>query len=249
MSLFRSRSSEVSREARGELQARGCLPRETPRAPARSLPLSHRGPAAGSQGAARAGKAGSRASQRRLPAPRGPGAPSRPRAPISLHLRPTRPPPETPPAGSKLCAPSATAILAKFARPGPLPTCAGDAPARAARAPGPRRAARSPGRTGESPPPPPPAPLGGRAEPPPPRPGGGVSEPRGGGGRGDLAYLRWRRATAGRPRGLRAAARRARSGGERATTNGDISRRSTWRASGARRRPQAPRSSAEPAPA
>lgn len=79
---------------------------------------------------------------------------------------------------------SAGAILAKFARPSPLPTCAGDAPARAARAPGPRGAARSPGRTGESPQSPPPAPLGGRAEPPPPRKGGGVSEPRGGGGAG-----------------------------------------------------------------
>lgn len=93
----------------------------------------------------------------------------------------------------------AGAILAKFVRPSPLPTCAGDAPARAAPAPGPRGAARSPGRTGESPQSPPPAPLGGRAEPPPPRKGGGVSEPRGGGGRGDLAYLRWRPATTGRP--------------------------------------------------
>lgn len=44
---------------------------------------------------------------------------------------------------------SAGAILAKFVRPNPLPTCAGDAPARAAQALGPRGAARSPGRTGE----------------------------------------------------------------------------------------------------
>lgn len=237
---------------RRELQARGVNPPpETPRIPARSLRLSHRGPAAGTQGAARAGKEGSRVSQRRRPARRGLRAPRRPPPPVFRHLRPTRRPPETPPAGSKLCAPSAAAILAKFARLSPLPTCAGDAPARAARAPGPRGPARSPGRTGESPPSPPPAPLGGRAEPPPPPQRGGVSEPRGGGGRGrgDIAYLRWRRAADGRPRGLCAAARRARSGGERATTNGDISRRSTWRASGARRRPQAPRSSAEPAPA
>lgn len=61
------------------------------------------------------------------------------------------------------------AILAKFVWPSPLPTCAGDAPARAARAPGPPGAARSPGHTGESPPSPPPASLGGRAPPPPPR--------------------------------------------------------------------------------
>lgn len=62
---------------------------------------------------------------------------------------------------------------------------------------------------------------------------------RGGGGGGlghgpgwgpGFAYLRGRRAAPGRPRGLCAAARQARSGGERATTNGDISRRSTWRA-------------------
>lgn len=43
----------------------------------------------------------------------------------------------------------AGAILAKFVRPSPLPTCAGEAPARAAQALGPPGAARSPGRTGE----------------------------------------------------------------------------------------------------
>lgn len=128
------------------------------------------------------------------------------------------------------------AILAKFERQSQFLTCARKEPARAAWAPGPPGAARSPGRTGESPPPlspRPPAPLGGRAEPlppPPPRKGGrGLGTP-GGGGRGDLAYLRWRRATPGCPLGLCAAAGRARSGGEQATTNGDISRRSTWRA-------------------
>lgn len=124
---------------------------------------------------------------------------------------------------------SAEAILTKFARPSPFPTCAGDAPARAAQALGPRGAARSPGCTGSSPPSPPPAPLGDRAEPPPPVRGEGSRSPGRGRAR-DLAYLRWRRATTGGPPGLCAAARRARSGGEQATTNGDISRRSTWRA-------------------
>lgn len=252
-SLLRSLSSGVPRDARaraagarGESSSRNA-PHSGPLPPA--LPPRPRRWHAGRRPSREGGQ---RVSQRRRPARRGLRAPRRPPPPVFRHLRPTRRPPETPPAGSKLCAPSAAAILAKFARLSPLPTCAGDAPARAARAPGPRGPARSPGRTGESPPsPPPPAPLGGRAEPPPPPQRGGVSEPRGGGGRGrgDIAYLRWRRAADGRPRGLCAAARRARSGGERATTNGDISRRSTWRASGARRRPQAPRSSAEPAPA
>ena len=249
-SLLRSLSSGVSREARGRAAgARGesssrNAPRSSPLPPA--LPPRPRRWLAGRRPSREGGQPGVPA---QAPGSARPPRPAPPPPPVFRHLRPTQRPPETPPAGSKLCAPSAGAILAKFVRLSPLPTCAGDAPARAARAPGPRGPARSPGRTGESPPSPPPAPLGGRAEPPPPPQRGGVSEPRGGGGRGDLAYLRWRRAAAGRPRGLCAAARRARSGGERATTNGDISRRSTWRASGARRRPQAPRSSAEPAPA
>lgn len=136
---------------------------------------------------------------------------------------------------------SARAIIAKFARQSPFLTCAGKEPARVALTPGPPGAARSPGRTGESPP----GSRRSRRCRRRPRPsaaarslcllrlferGGGVWEPWGGGGRGDLAYLRWRRATPGRPLGLCAAAGRARSSEEQATTNGDISRRSTWRA-------------------
>lgn len=129
--------------------------------------------------------------------------------------RPQRRPANFVPSGTE-------AILAKFVRHSTLPTCAGEAPTRAAWAPRPRGAASSPGRTGSRRRPRP-LPwslrlLGG---------GRGLGAP---GRARDLAYLRWRPAAPGRGRGLCGAARRARSGGEQATTNGDISRRSTWRA-------------------
>ncbi|XP_053763612.1 translation initiation factor IF-2-like [Panthera pardus] len=179
----------LTRSEAGELQAGARNPAPEPPAPPPppptvSLRFSRRAPAARPQGAARAGKARGRGVPGQARMPRvGPQRPAPPPHPVSATCsergrlwRPQRQAANFVPSG-------AGAIPAKFVRPSPLPTCAGDAPARAARAPGPRGAARSPGRTGESPQSPPPAPLGGRAEPPPPRKGGGVSEPRGGGGR------------------------------------------------------------------
>lgn len=124
------------------------------------------------------------------------------------------------------------AILAKFVRQSPTPYLRWGRAARAARAPGPPGAARSaqPGtHRGVA------TVAAARA---PRRPRGASASPSGGRGlgapgRGRARGPRLPAVALGHyrpPARLCAAARCARSGGEQATTNGDISRRSTWRA-------------------
>lgn len=176
----------------------------------------------------RAVRVSERRPRRPAPAPR--PAPANGTPFLQLAQR-TRRPPETPPVGSKLCALQRRSDPHKVCAAEPLPYLrwgsarprrSGAGPAGSSAQPWMRRefatvaAARAPRR-----------PRGASAS----RWGEGSRSPGRGRARArDLAYLRWLRATTGGPPGLCAAAGRARSGGERATTNGDISRRSTWRA-------------------